>query len=92
MVGVGGECLEGREEEDFFLLFIYLYLWLCWVFIVVHGVSNCGKWGQLFIAVLQLLVAWARGFSICSSQATEVAPAIVAYRLSCSEACGIFLG
>ena len=36
----------------FSFLKIYLYLWLCWVFVSVRGLfSSCGKWGPLFIAV-----------------------------------------
>ena len=74
MVGVRGECfLEGREGRGFLLLFIYLYLLaVLGLHCCTWAFSNCGKWEQLFIAVLQLLVAWARGFSVCSSQAMEV--------------------
>ena len=37
----------------FVCLFIYLfiYFWLCWVFISVRAFSSCGKRGPLFIAV-----------------------------------------
>ena len=47
-----------RYTLDFFFLIIFLknylfiYLWLCWVFVSVRGLfSSCGKQGPLFIAV-----------------------------------------
>ena len=31
---------------------LFIYLWLCWVFVSVWGlISSCGEWGPLFIAV-----------------------------------------
>ena len=62
----------------YYLLFIYLYLLaVSGLHCCARAFSNCVKWGQLFVAVLQLLG------HMCS--------VIVAYQLSCSEACGIFL-
>ena len=35
-----------------FNYFIFIYFWLCWVFVSVRGLfSSCGKRGPLFIAV-----------------------------------------
>ena len=35
-----------------FLFYLFIYLWLCWVFSSVRGLSSsCGKWGPLFIVV-----------------------------------------
>ena len=37
--------------------FIYLFIWLCWVFIAVRGLSSsCGEWDLLFLAVCRLLI------------------------------------
>ena len=35
----------------FFLIYLFIYFWLCWVFVSVRAFSSCGKWGPLFIAV-----------------------------------------
>ena len=46
--------LEITVEQVFFkkLINLFIYLWLCWVFVSVRGLSLvCGKWGPLFIAV-----------------------------------------
>ena len=42
------------------LKIFFVYLWLCWVFIAVHGLSLVnGEWGLLFITVcgLHIVVA-----------------------------------
>ena len=37
---------------DFLFIYLFIYFWLCWVFVSVQGLfSICGKWGPLFIAV-----------------------------------------
>ena len=45
----------------FFILFyfiLFIYFWLCWVFVAVRGLfSSCSKRGLLFIAVHGLLIA-----------------------------------
>ena len=39
-------------QQGFFFKFLFIYLWLCWVFISVRGLSLVGgKWGPLFIMV-----------------------------------------
>ena len=49
----------GRQSLFFSLLiclsfsFLFIYFWLCWVFIAAH----CGEWGLLFVAVNGLLNA-----------------------------------
>ena len=49
-------------DQLFFLCFTYfilfIYFWLCWVFIAVCGLSSsCGERGLLFVAVHGLLIA-----------------------------------
>ena len=42
----------------FFNLFLFIYCWLCWVFVAVRGLfSSCGDWGLLFVATCGLLLA-----------------------------------
>ena len=38
-----------------FILFCFLfsYFWLHWVFIAAQAFSSCGKWGLLFVGVLE---------------------------------------
>ena len=41
----------------FFNLFIlFIYFWLCWVFIAVRAFSSCVQRGLLYIAVSRLLI------------------------------------
>ena len=70
----------------FFLINLFIYLFL---FLAVLGLrccarafSNCGEWGQLFIAVRGLLIV------VCGLQ--SAGSVVVVYGLSCSAACGIF--
>ena len=37
----------------FFLMkaYLFIYFWLCWVFISVRAFSSCGEWGPVLIAV-----------------------------------------
>ena len=78
-----------------FLLFFFLsiclfiYLWLCWVFVSVQGLSlvaasgghSSSRWAGLSLS--HPLLLW----STVSRRAGSV---IVAHRPSCSAACGIF--
>ena len=76
----------------------FIYLWLCWVFIVVHrfspvavrgGYSSliCKGFSSQWLLLLRNTGSMLAGFRCYSTQTSEV----VAYRLSCSEASGIFL-
>ena len=41
-----------------FFFNLFIYFWLCWVFVAVHGISLVGgERGLLFIAVRRLLIA-----------------------------------
>ena len=89
------EVTEGR----FFLFFFFSSFW---VFLVLGfhccapTFSSCGKWGLLFVALLRLLVAVASlmgalgcsGFGSCQLQ--RAGSVVVAHRLSCLAAYGIF--
>ena len=44
------------DYKIFFLNYLFIYFWLCWVFVSVRGLfSSCGQRGPLFIAVRGLL-------------------------------------
>ena len=61
--------------------FYYLFIWLCWVFVAVHGLS--------LVAAIGLLIAVAS--LCCGAQALGTqAAVVVVHRLSSSVACGIF--
>ena len=74
----------------FFLnLFIYFYLWLCWVFVSVRGLSLVVASGVhsssrcVGLSLSRPLLLWSTG----SRRAGSV---IVSHGPSCSAACGIF--
>ena len=91
---------------SFFLFSIlFIYFWLCWVFVATHGlylVAASGGYSLLWCAGFSLrwhLLLWSTGsrctgFSSCGMQSQQLWHAgsvVVARGLSCSEACGIFL-
>ena len=39
------------------LFMLFIYFWLCWVFVAVRSFSSCGVRGLLFVAVHGLLIA-----------------------------------
>ena len=72
-------------------LFIYLfiYLWLCWVFVSVQGLSLVavsGGHSSLWFAGLSL--SWP--LLLQSTDSRRAGSVIVAHGPSCSAACGIF--
>ena len=72
----------------FLNLFIF-YFWLHWVFVAVRGLSLVAARG----ATLRCGARASRcsGFSCCGARALGMwASVVVAHRLSCSVACGIF--
>ena len=75
--------------KKFLLIYLFSYLWLCWVFVSVRGLSlvvASGGHSSSRCAGLSLsrpLLLWSTG----SRRAGSV---VVVHGLSCSEACGIF--
>ena len=73
----------------FFNKFIYLFIWLCWVFVSVRGLSPVAASGGhsssrcASLSLLRPLLLWSTG----SRRAGSV---VVAHVPSCSTACGIF--
>ena len=85
-------CLANNGQNKGFICCFSLLLslfGLCWVFVALHRLfSSCGGWGLLFIGD-RLLIAV--GFSCCWVKAPgEWDSVVVAHRLSCSAAYGIF--
>ena len=86
-------------------MYLFIYSWLCWVFVALRRLfSIAARVGATLVGVqcswdfsLQwLLLSQSRGsrcadFISCVSQAPEDGQGAVAYRLSCSVACGVFL-
>ena len=71
--------------------------------VVVHGgysLNKCSVWAshcsgfcwcEAWALAAQASVLGARGLTSCSSWALDIGSTAVAHRLTCSEACGIFL-
>jgi len=58
------EQISGTPLDPSFFFLLFIYFWLHWVFIAVHGrfFSSCSKWGLLllwlFIVVPSLVEYW----------------------------------
>ena len=64
-----------------FIFYLFIYFWLCWVFVAARGLfSSCSERGLLFVVVRGLLTVVA---SRCGAQAVGTqASVVVACRLS----------
>ena len=70
-------------------LFIYFYLWLCWVFVSVLGLSPvAASGGHSSLRCLGLSLS--RPLLLRSTDSRRAGSVIVAHGPSCSAACGIF--
>ena len=73
----------------FFKNYLFIYLWLCWVFVSVRGLSlvaASGGHSSSRCAGLSL----SRPLSLRSTGSRRAGSVIVAHGPSCSAACGIF--
>ena len=81
---------QGALTFFFLIIYLFVYFWLRWVFIAVHGLSLVAEsrgYSSLWWAGLSLqwlLLLWSMG-------SRHTGSVVVAHRLSCSMACGIFL-
>ena len=86
------ENLKDREElEDdfFFLSYLFIYLWLCWVFVSVRGLSLvAASRGQCSSRCAGLSLSWP--FLLRSTGSRHAGSVAVAHGPRCSAACGIF--
>ena len=79
----------GLSHTDFFLIYLFIYFWLCWVFVSVRGLALVGASGghsSSRCAGLSL----SRSLLLRSTGSRRTDSVVVAHRLSCSAACGIF--
>ena len=73
---------------DFFFN-LFIYLWLCWVFVSVRGLSLVvASGGHSSSRCAGLLISWP--LLLQSTGSRRASSVIVAHRPSCSVACGIF--
>ena len=75
----------------YFKFYLFIYLWLCWVFVSVRGVSlvaASGGHSSSWCADLSL----SRPLLLRSTGSRRAGSVIVAHGPSCSAACGIFPG
>ena len=86
--GPGLEPVSPALADDFFLI-LFIYLWLCWVFVSMRGLSPVAASGghsSSRCAGLSL----SRPLLLRSTGSRRAGSVIVAHRPSCSAACGIF--
>ena len=78
------------KDTNFFLIFIYLftYLWLCWVFVSVRGLSLVAASGGHSSSRCMGL-SLSRPLLFRSTGSRRAGSVIVAHGPSCSTACGI---
>ena len=70
-------------------LFIFIYLWLCWVFVSVRGLSLvAASGGHSSSRCAGLSLSWP--LLLQSTGSRHAGSVIVAHGPSCSAACGIF--
>ena len=69
----------------FAFLFIRLFMTLLGLYCLSRTFSGCGEWGLLLVAACGLLI-------VVASLVAARSSVIVLQGLSCSKACGIFLG
>ena len=92
---IGRQILFFFLIDDFIALFLnlfiylFIYFWLCWVFVSVRGLSlvaASGHHSSSRCAGLSL----SRPLLLRSTGSRRAGSVVVAYRPSCSAACGIF--
>ena len=88
----------------FNVFYLFIYFWLCWVFVVARGLSlvaasraysslRCTDFSLQWLPLLWSMGSRCTGFSSCSTQPQYLwlaGSVVVAHRLSCPTACGIF--
>ena len=73
----------------FFNYYLFIYFWLCWVFISVRGLSPVVARGvHSSSRCAGLLLSWP--LLLWSTSSRRADSVVVAHGLSCSTACGIF--
>ena len=76
------------QNKFFFLINLYIYFWLCWVFVSVKGLSPvAASWGHSSSRCAGLSLS--RPLLLRSTGSKRAGSAIVAHGRSCSAACWI---
>ena len=86
-------CIFCRKDYPFtfffFLINLFIYFWLCWVFVSVRGLSlAAASGGHSSLQCAGLSLSWPLLLRSTGSRGAD--SAVVAHRPSCSAACGIF--
>ena len=79
-------CFSAETITAFFFFLLKVYLF--WLPGCEPAFSSCNKWGLLFAVVLGLLTTVTPLISV--HRLWSAGSVVVAHKLSCSEACGIF--
>ena len=74
----------------FFLIYLFIYLRLCWVFVSVRGLSLVVTSGGHSSSRCVRRTSHYHGLSLRSTGSRRAGSVIVAHEPSCSAACGIF--
>ena len=84
--GSRGQTVPGAFSFFSFII-LFIYFWLCWVFVGAHGLfSSCSKWGLLSSCGVR--ASHCRGSSCCGARAlgAPASAAVVCGLSSCSRA------
>ena len=71
-----------------FWVYLFIYLWLCWVFVSVRGLSLVASGGHSSSRCAGLSLS--RPLLLRRTGSRRAGSVVVAHGLSCSAACGIF--
>ena len=77
-----------------FIIYLFIYFWLCWVFVAARFCSSCDERGLLQLQRHLLLPSTSSrvlGFRSCGAWAQSTGSIVLAHGCNCSKACGIFL-
>ena len=74
----------------FFLMYLFIYFWLCWVFVSVRGLSPVAASGGHSSSRCACL-SLSRPLLLWSTGSRRVGSVVVAHGPSCSAACRMFL-
>ena len=83
------DCFFFFFVRHFFKFYLFIYLWLCWVFVSVRGLSLIAASGGHSSSRCAGLSLW-RPLLLWSTGSRRAGSVIVAHGPSCSAACGIF--
>ena len=76
-------------KEFLYFYYLFIYFWLCWVFISVWGLSLvAASGGHSSSRCADLSLSWP--LLLRSTSSRRAGSVVVAHRPSCSAACGIF--